>query len=117
MLSLHSPAFAVDGCLLPNNIVYRSATLFNHLGLETFQRGGLQTALSANNCSWTPKTGSACYVCATITGLACSDMASVGIRSTNFQMVQCNLDNYTFALSAAAGLCGMLIIRKQHRKK
>lgn len=113
---IHTISKAADGCLLPNNIVYTSGTLINILGFETFQRGGGKATLSINYCSWTPVTGSKCYVCATVTGLACTDTATEGIRSNNFQMVQCNLDDYSLPLIAATGILGLIVIRKHNKK-
>ena len=110
---LFSNVQAADGCLLPNNIVYTGGTLINVLGFETFRRGGARVNLSPNYCSWIPITGGTCYVCSTIIGLACTDTATLGIRSSNFQMVECPLDDYTFPLTATAGLFGIFFIRKR----
>jgi len=115
IIFLSYPAKAQNGCLLPNNIVYTSGTLINILGFQTFSRGGVKVPLAPNYCSWTPLTGTTCYVCATITGLVCTDMETKGIRSTNFQMVECNLDDHSWVFGAAAGVFGLFVIRRRNK--
>lgn len=107
---------AESGCLIPNNIIYKQGTVLNILGAQVFERTGATATLSAGYCSWTPTSGVTCYVCNTllITGV-CLDTPTQGYRSANFNMVLCNLDDYTWALGAAAGFFGIFIIRKKNK--
>ena len=117
MLSLHSSALDVDGCLLPNNVVYRSTGIFIYPPLERFQEvvRKLQflPIIAIGHLNGTRK------LCLrnSYGESACFNTPTLGIGSTNCQMAQHNLDNYTFALSAAAGLCGVSIIRSRRQKK
>lgn len=106
---------AEAGCLLPNNVIYKQGTLLNILGFQVFERAGTQhVMLPANYCSWTPTSGTTCYVCTTVAGL-CLSGATQGYYSTNFNPVLCNLDDYTWTLGAAAGLFGVFVIRRRNK--
>jgi hypothetical protein len=105
-------ANAIDGCLLPDNRVY------TFQGLLGFYSAGTSTPLSNNYCSWTPQTGSQCKVCnglLDILGTCLIGTYTNGVHSTNFQMVQCNLDDYTWTFGAAAGLFGVFVIRRRNK--
>lgn len=104
---------AVDGCLLPDNRVYTFQGLLGFYSSATF------VTLSDNYCSWTPKTGTACSVCnGALSGLGICIIGTYtnGIHSTNFQMVQCNLDDYSWPLATAAGLFGIFVIRRRNKQ-
>jgi len=107
---------AEDGCLLPNNIIYKQGTVLNILGAQVFERGGTKATLSTGYCSWTPTSGTTCYVCNSLISLGvCLDTPTQGFYSSNFNMVLCNLDDYTWTLGAAAGLFGIFVIRKRNK--
>lgn len=103
---------AIDGCLLPNNRVYTSQ------GLLGYYTASVSTPLSNNYCSWTPQTGPGCSVCngpLDFLGTCIIGTYTNGIYSNNFQMVLCNLDDYSWTLGAAAGLFGIFVIRRRNK--
>lgn len=78
--------------------------------------------LSNNYCFWTPTpTGSFdCGVCTNYTinlGLVTGCQAGAMLQgyAGSYTMVQCNLDDYSWALGAAAGLLGVFVIRKRDK--
>jgi hypothetical protein len=107
---------AETGCLIPNNVIYKQGTVLNILGAQVYERTGATATLPANYCSWTPTSGTTCYVCNTLLALGiCLDTATQGYYSANFNIVQCNLDDYTWTLGAAAGLFGVFVIRRRSK--
>jgi hypothetical protein len=105
-------ANAVGGCLLPNNRVY------TFQGLLGFYSAATYTPLSTNFCSWTPKTGTGCSVCngpLDFLGTCLIGTYTNGIYNANFQMVQCNLDDYSLPLFAATGIFGVFVIRRRNK--
>lgn len=107
-------AEAETGCLIPNMVIYKQGTLLNILGADVYERTGAVAILPANYCSWTPTSGTTCYVCTTFLGV-CTDTATQGYYSTNFNPVLCNLDDYSWPLGAAAGLFGVFVIKRRNK--
>ncbi|WP_230148358.1 hypothetical protein [Pedobacter sp. Bi27] len=106
-------ANAVDGCLLPNNRVY------TFQGLLGFYSSATSTPLASDFCSWTPTTGPSCSVCngpLDFLGTCLIGTYTNGIYSNNFQMVLCNLDDYSWTLGAAAGIFGVFVIRRRNKQ-
>lgn len=110
---------SATGCLIPGEqIVYPDGALKvlsngNSIYYETNPK-----SLDANYCYWTPpSTANSCTVC---TGLGlcianvclCIGAQKDGYTGT-FTMVECNLDDHSWLFGAAAGLFGILIIRKR----
>lgn len=108
LLLLSRSSLAVDGCLLPNNIIYTTGTLIFHNFSDTYSRSGVTLGLSANYCYWTPTSGSRCYVCTT--GLGCTDTPTEGIRA-NFTMVECPIDDYSLFIVLLSGCIGFFFIK------
>lgn len=111
------------GCLIPfNNRVYTSNAL-EILGTSQLYNNSPYTPLSTDYCSWTPSsTAASCVVCDGTLGL---DLVGIKIclfgtfrygSEGTFTMVQCDLDDHSWLFGAAAGLFGLLVIRKRKNK-
>lgn len=113
---------SATGCLIPyDNRVYTSNAL-EVLGTSQLFNNSPSTGLSANYCSWTPSsTAASCVICDGLLGL---DLAGIRVcllgqfrygSQGTFTMVECNLDDHSWLFGAAAGLFGILIIRKRNK--
>lgn len=105
----------VDGCLLSDNLVYTDYTSL--LGARLYSSSP-SSSLSANYCSWTASSTVSCNVCfGSINALAllCVGGPVVGGQRGVYTMVECNLDDYSWTLGAAAGLFGVFIIRRRNK--
>ncbi|WP_167293120.1 MULTISPECIES: hypothetical protein [unclassified Pedobacter] len=102
-------------------MVYTSNAL-EVLGSSQLYNKSPSTSLSANYCSWTPSsTASSCVICDGTLGV---DLFGIKIcllgsfrygSEGTFTMVECNLDDHSWLLGAAAGLFGLLIIRRRNK--
>ena len=121
---------SATGCLIPStNIVYQTKenALVNDilkllLGGNDSYLYSSGVALSSNYCSWTPTpTGSFnCGVCTNYTfflGLVngCQSGAMLEGYAGTYTMVECNLDDHSWLLGAAAGLFGLFIIKRRNK--
>ncbi|ARS38492.1 hypothetical protein CA265_01845 [Sphingobacteriaceae bacterium GW460-11-11-14-LB5] len=105
----------VDGCLLSDNLVYTDYTSL--LGARLYSSTPT-TSLSANYCSWTASSTVSCNVCfGAINALAllCVGGPVVGGQRGVYTMVECNLDDHSWVLGAAAGLFGLFIIKRRNK--
>ncbi len=107
---------SATGCLLPDNKVYTNYSSLSGLRLYS---NSTSTTLSSNYCRWTSASTAPCTVCfGTINaaGLLCMGNGATTVSGQEgvFTMVQCDLDGHTWLFCAAAGLFGILIIRKRN---
>lgn len=108
---------SATGCLLSDNKVYTSYTSLAGLRLYSDSPSAI---LSSNYCTWTSPSTVPCTVCfGTINavGLLCIGIGSYTVNGQQgtFTMVECNLDDYTWTLGAAAGLFGVFVIRRRNK--
>ncbi|WP_406825691.1 hypothetical protein [Pedobacter sp. KACC 23697] len=113
---------SASGCFIPYyNRVYTSNAL-EVLGSSQLFNNSPSVGLSTNYCSWTPSaTASSCVICDGTLGL---DVLGARVcllgsfrygSAGTFTMVECDLDDHTWLFGAAAGLFGILIIRKRNK--
>ncbi len=121
----------VNGCLITSsNVVYtdKEGFLINEvlkllLGGNDSYAATSGVPLSSNYCSWTPTpTGTInCGVCTNyslnVLGLVtgCQSGALLQGYAGTYTMVQCNLDDHSWVLGAAAGLFGLFIIKRRNK--
>jgi hypothetical protein len=119
------------GCLIPSSkIVYQNKEGFLINEILKLLLGGNDSyayssgiPLSSNFCFWTPTpTGSvSCGVCTNYTlnvfnvVTGCQAGAMLQGYVGTYTMVQCNLDDYSWTLGAAAGLFGVFVIRRRNK--
>lgn len=113
---LHAQGSA-DGCLIPSdNKVYTDYTSL--LGARLYINNP-SVPLSPNYCSWTSSSTVPCNVCfGSINALAllCVGGPVIGGRQGTYTMVQCNLDDYSWALGSTAAFFGFIFIRRRIKK-
>ncbi|RZK36804.1 MAG: hypothetical protein EOO90_26660 [Pedobacter sp.] len=104
---------SASGCLLNDNRVYTSYTSL--LGARLYASGP-SIALSPNYCSWSgPKivTCNVCFGAINAVGLLCIGGPVLQGHEGVYTMVECNLDDYSWALGASAAFVGFFVIRKR----
>ncbi|MBO9673035.1 MAG: hypothetical protein J7577_06300 [Sphingobacteriaceae bacterium] len=117
---------SATGCLITdgganNNKVYTSKTVNLLTGGYALYNNAPSISLSTDYCSWqtVSATGNTCGVCSLLGVCALGVCACLGTTSYGFEgefnMVACNLDDYTWTLGAAAGLFGIFIIRNRNK--
>jgi hypothetical protein len=112
---------ATDGCLINGGVeLYINPSVNLLTGGHKLYSNTL-SPLSDNYCSWvaTSYTGNSCGVCSglglCVLGICpCLGIPKYGLEGS-FTMVQCNLDDYTWTLGAAAGLFGVFVIRRRNK--
>lgn len=107
---------SANGCLLSDNKVYTYKPLLS----ATMYNSSPAISLSDNYCTWTPESTTDCSVC--FNGLINALGLCIGLGSNTadgksgiFTMVECNLDDYSWTLGAAAGLFGVFVIRRRNK--
>jgi len=122
---------SATGCLITSsNVVYtnKEGFLINEvlkllLGGNDSYAATSGVPLSSNYCSWTPTpTGTInCGVCTNyslnVLGLVtgCQSGALLQGYAGTYTMVECNLDDYSWTLGAAAGLFGVFVIKRRSK--
>ena len=77
-----------------------------------------------SQCGWTAvaPTGYTCSVCIGLLGTCaagiclCLGTTYTGYEAANFQIIQCNLDDYSMPLIAATGIFGLLAVRRRNKR-
>lgn len=122
---------AADGCLIDNTTVYPTKVTKGLLNVAVgalFGSSNLyyNTSGSYSECGWTPATtGVSCAICegtydeVNVLGIqlisGCSGIIKQGYQGVGFNIVNCNLDDYTWTFGAAAGLFGIFVIRRRNK--
>ncbi|MFC3363608.1 hypothetical protein ACFOG5_10550 [Pedobacter fastidiosus] len=78
------------------------------------------SASTYSECGWAPVavTGKACGVCSFL-GLcaagicACLGTIYTGYEASSFTIIDCPLDDYTWAITLASGTFGLIMIRRR----
>ncbi|MBT2562825.1 hypothetical protein J7E50_24170 [Pedobacter sp. ISL-68] len=114
-------AKATDGCLITGGTeLYDTPTLNVLTGGYKLYTNSLYP-LSSNYCSWAAVsyTGNTCGVCSglgiCVFGICpCIGTAKYGLEGS-FTMVLCNFDDHSWLLGAAAGIFGLLVIKRRNK--
>ncbi len=104
---------SASGCLLSDNRVYTSYTSL--LGARLYASGP-SISLSPNYCSWSGPKSVNCNVCfgaINAAGLLCIGGPVLQGHQGFYTMVECSIDDYSWALSAFAAALGLIFIRKR----